>query len=97
VLATRGNDQDLPATQARFTNTAGTPVLTCQDGAVDQPLAVSIRVDAVGGSTANNITSVSAILIMCLASRPESGLCGQRSGERVPINPWAPTPAQPCE
>lgn len=65
VLATRGNDQGPPATQARFTNTRfGTPVLTCPDGAANQPLDLSILVDAVGGSTATTVTSVSAVLII---------------------------------
>ncbi len=65
VLATRGNGQGPPATQARFTNTRfGTPVLGCPDGSVDLPLPLSILVDAQGGSTATTITSVSAVLII---------------------------------
>lgn len=87
VLATRGKDQALPATPARFTNTRfGTPVLTCQDGAVDQPLAVSILVDAVGGSTPTNITSVSAVLII-VASPTVPGEVGFASNAPANVSP----------
>jgi len=87
VLATGGNAQGPPATQARFTNTRfGTPVLTCPDGAVDQPLGVSIQVDAVGGSAATNITSVSAVLII-VASPAVPGEVGFASNAPASVFP----------
>lgn len=87
ALATRGNDQGPPATQARFTNTRfGTPVLTCPDGAADQPLAVGILVDAVGGSTATTVMSVSAVLII-VASPAVPGEVGFASNAEARVSP----------
>jgi hypothetical protein len=87
VLATRGNDQGPPGTQARFTGAHfGTPVLGCPDGAANLPLPLSILVDAQGGSTATTVTTVSAVLII-VASPAFPGEVGFASNASATVSP----------
>jgi hypothetical protein len=65
ALATRGQDPVPPDVPVRFTGARfGTPVIGCEDGAINTPLSLNILVDALGGTTATAVGTVTAVLIV---------------------------------